>query len=183
MTVALVTGATGQDGSYLVERLLSEGVEVHGLVRREDLGGTLPEGLVVHELDLDTDPAVLGDLVARVGPDELYNLGGVSSVARSWQDPLLTTRVNGEKVVRMWADAPPYVLVVPGLPADVPPRGVTVTSWQRALICKSWNARTLAAIRAYRDTYRGAGPEQIPSLNSGATAEDLPIPVLPDPTG
>ena len=48
MTVALVTGATGQDGSYLVERLLSEGVEVHGLVRSEDLGGALPEGLVVH---------------------------------------------------------------------------------------------------------------------------------------
>ena len=96
---------------------------------------------------------------------------------------LRTTRVNGEKVVRMWADAPPYVLVVPGLPADVPPRGVTVTSWQRALICKSWNARTLAAIRAYRDTYRGAGPEQIPSLNSGASAPDLPTPALPNPTG
>ena len=95
MSVALVTGATGQDGSYLVERLLADGVEVHGLVRSEDLGSTLPEGLVVHELDLDTDPAVLGDLVARVAPDELYNLGGVSSVARSWQDPLLTTRVNG----------------------------------------------------------------------------------------
>jgi GDPmannose 4,6-dehydratase len=95
MTVALVTGATGQDGSYLVERLLADGLEVHGLVRSEDLAGHVPDGLVVHELDLDTDPAVLGDLVARVGPDELYNLGGVSSVAHSWQDPLLTTRVNG----------------------------------------------------------------------------------------
>ena len=95
MTVALVTGATGQDGSYLVERLLSEGVEVHGLVRTEDLGGLLPEGLVVHEVDLDTDPHLLADLVTRVGPDELYNLGGLSSVARSWDDPLLTTRVNG----------------------------------------------------------------------------------------
>ncbi len=83
----------------------------------------------------------------------------------------------------MWADSPPYVLVVPGLPADVPPRGVTVTSWQRALMCKSWNARTLAAIRAYRDAYRGAGPEQIPSLNSGASAPDLPTPALPNPTG
>ena len=44
MSVALVTGATGQDGSYLVERLLAEGVEVHGLVRTEDLGGPLPDG-------------------------------------------------------------------------------------------------------------------------------------------
>ena len=95
MSVALVTGATGQDGSYLVERLLAEGGEVHGLVRTEDLGGTVPEGLVVHEVDLDTDPADLVDLVNLVDPDEVYNLGGLSSVARSWEDPLLTTRVNG----------------------------------------------------------------------------------------
>jgi GDPmannose 4,6-dehydratase len=95
MSVALVTGATGQDGSYLVERLLAEGHEVHGLVRSEDLGGTLPDGLVVHEADLDAVPADLAALVERVGPDELYNLGGISSVARSWEDPVLTTRVNG----------------------------------------------------------------------------------------
>ena len=95
MSVALVTGATGQDGSYLVERLLAEGHEVHGLVRSDDLGGAIPEGLVVHEVDLGTAPAVLAALVDRVGPDELYNLGGISSVARSWEDPLLTTRVNG----------------------------------------------------------------------------------------
>jgi hypothetical protein len=95
---------------------------------------------------------------------------------------LRTTRANGTGVVRMWADSPPYVLVVPGLPADVPQRGVTVTSWQRAMICKTWNARTLAAIRAYRDAYRGAGPEQIPSLNSGGSATDLPTPALPNPT-
>ncbi len=45
MSVALVTGARGQDGSYLVDRLLAEGLEVHGLVRREDLGDDLPNGL------------------------------------------------------------------------------------------------------------------------------------------
>lgn len=95
MSVALVTGATGQDGSYLVERLLAEGHEVHGLVRREDLGGTLPEGLVVHERDLAAPADDLAALVAKVSPDELYNLGGVSSVAHSWADPLLTTRVSG----------------------------------------------------------------------------------------
>ena len=95
MSVALVTGAAGQDGSYLVERLLAEGHEVHGLVRSDDLGGAVPEGLVVHEVDLGTAPAVLAALVDRVGPDELYNLGGISSVARSWEDPVLTTRING----------------------------------------------------------------------------------------
>ena len=91
-------------------------------------------------------------------------------------------RAAGTNVVRMWADSPPYMLVVPGLPADVPQRGTTVTSWQRAMICPTVNARVLAAIRTYRDTYRGTGPEQIPSLNSGATAKDLPTPLLPDPS-
>ena len=101
MSVALVTGAAGQDGSYLVERLLAEGHEVHGLVRREDLDGPLPEGVVVHEVDLDTEPADLAALVDRVGPDELYNLGGISSVARSWEDPVLTTRVNGRAALTL----------------------------------------------------------------------------------
>jgi hypothetical protein len=50
------------------------------------------------------------------------------------------------------------------------------------MTCKSWNPRTVAAIQAYRDAYRGTGPEQVPSLNSGGNAEDLPTPVLPDPT-
>jgi GDPmannose 4,6-dehydratase len=94
VSVALVTGATGQDGSYLVERLLSEGHEVHGLVRREDRGPA-PAGLEVHELDLDAPADDLADLVHHVGPDEVYHLGGLSSVARSWDDPVLTTRVNG----------------------------------------------------------------------------------------
>ena len=95
MSVALVTGAKGQDGSYLVERLLAEGHEVHGLVRREDLGGRLPDGLVVHELDLAARADDLAGLVDRVAPDELYNLGGISSVAHSWADPVLTARVSG----------------------------------------------------------------------------------------
>ncbi|WP_392544996.1 GDP-mannose 4,6-dehydratase [Oryzobacter telluris] len=99
MSVALVTGATGQDGSYLVERLLAEGHEVHGLVRREDLGGSLPADLVVHELDLASRADDLAGLVDRVSPDELYNLGGISSVAHSWADPVLTARVSGVAAV------------------------------------------------------------------------------------
>jgi hypothetical protein len=89
----------------------------------------------------------------------------------------------GNSVVRMWAGSPPYLLIEPGLPGDVPLRGATVTSWQRAMICKTWNARTLRAIRTYRDAYRGTGPQQVPSLNTGTTAQDLPRPVLPDPSG
>jgi hypothetical protein len=96
---------------------------------------------------------------------------------------LKVTRKQGTQVVEMWAHSPPYLVVVPGLPSDVSPKGVTVTSWQRGMVCKRWNGRTAAAIRTYRDVYRGTGPEQIPSLNSGSSARDLPTPVLGDPTG
>ncbi|HEY3614392.1 MAG TPA: DUF3105 domain-containing protein [Gaiellales bacterium] len=88
----------------------------------------------------------------------------------------------GTKVVRLWADSPPFMLVVPGRPADVPPAGATITSWQRAMICKKWNPRVLGAIISYRDVYRGTGPEQVPSLNTGTSAKDLPTPALPDPS-
>jgi Protein of unknown function (DUF3105) len=91
-------------------------------------------------------------------------------------------RLAGTKVLRLWAASPPYLLIVPGLPADVSRRGATVTSWQRAMTCKTWNPRTLNAIRTYRDTYRGTGPERVPSLNTGTAAQDLPKPVLPNPS-
>ena len=91
-------------------------------------------------------------------------------------------RLAGTKVLRLWAASPPYLLIVPGLPADVSRRGATVTSWQRAMICKTWNPRTLNAVRTYRDTYRGTGPERAPSLNTGTGADDLPRPVLPNPS-
>ena len=91
-------------------------------------------------------------------------------------------RAAGERVVRMWAASPPFMVIEPGRPADVPPNGATITSWQRAMICKTWNPRVLGAIIAYRDTYRGTGPEQVPSLNTGTGAKDLPVPVLPDPS-
>ncbi|MBM6404319.1 GDP-mannose 4,6-dehydratase [Phycicoccus sp. CSK15P-2] len=95
MSVALVTGAAGQDGSYLVERLLAEGHAVHGVVRREDLVGPFPEGLVLHELDLGAPAGDVRDLVTTVAPDEVYNLGGITSVAQSWEDPLGTVATSG----------------------------------------------------------------------------------------
>jgi hypothetical protein len=88
----------------------------------------------------------------------------------------------GTKVVRLCAASPPFMVIVPGRPADVPVHGATITSWQRAMICKKWNPRVLGAIGTYRDTYRGTGPEQVPSLNTGTSADDLPTPALPDPT-
>jgi len=104
VTVALVTGITGQDGSYLAERLVAEGVEIHGLVRPGDpalsvLQDSCP-GLFVHEGDL-RDGARLETLVLDLVPDEVYNLAGLSSVAESWGEPVLTAEVTGLAVARL----------------------------------------------------------------------------------
>ena len=98
MTTTFVTGVTGQDGTYLVDRLVAEGVEVHGLVRPGDgaaeaLVSRHPE-VVLHEGDLG-DEAALAGLVERIAPDEVVNLAGISSVALSWQEPVLTARLSG----------------------------------------------------------------------------------------
>jgi GDPmannose 4,6-dehydratase len=98
MTAAFVTGLTGQDGPILAEQLSRQGVEVHGLVRAvDDLDGvrrSLPEGVVLHVGDLE-DPAGLIDILRTVAPDEVYNLAGISSVAFSWEHPVLTGAVTG----------------------------------------------------------------------------------------
>lgn len=92
---ALVTGATGQDGSYLVEQLLAEGTEVHAMVRTaESATSALPSGVHRHAGDL-TDADSLRAVVDAVEPTELYNLAGLSSVALSWEEPALTAQVSG----------------------------------------------------------------------------------------
>ncbi|WP_127781670.1 GDP-mannose 4,6-dehydratase [Rhodococcus sp. X156] len=94
MSTALVTGATGQDGGYLCEQLRAEGTEVVAAVERPELA-SVPwlEGAHVRAVDL-RDAAGLSRLVAETAPDEIYNLAGMSSVARSWQEPVLTAEVN-----------------------------------------------------------------------------------------
>jgi len=94
----LITGITGQDGGYLAERLLAEGDEVHGMVHSGDdaAAGFLAShrGIVLHDGDLG-DSAGLSRVVEAVGPDEIYNLGGISSVAFSWEQPVLTAELSG----------------------------------------------------------------------------------------
>ncbi len=104
MTVALVTGITGQDGSYLLERLLAEGAEVHGMVRA---GDELPQHVrtalqqvELHEGDLADGPR-LAAIVQEVAPSEIYNLAGMSSVALSWLEPALTGATNGVAVAHL----------------------------------------------------------------------------------
>lgn len=94
--VALVTGASGQDGSYLLDRLVAEGYAVCALVRPADTAALSGRGDAVTTLEADlADRAALARVVAQVDPDEIYNLGGVSSVAQSWQEPELTAEVTG----------------------------------------------------------------------------------------
>ena len=106
MTRVLVTGVTGQDGGYLAERLVADGCEVHGLVHAGDgqvaqLTARTP-AVVLHEGDL-REEASLARVVAEVQPDEVYNLAGVSSVARSWEEPVLTADVTALGVARLLA--------------------------------------------------------------------------------
>ncbi|MEP9363494.1 GDP-mannose 4,6-dehydratase [Nocardioides sp. CN2-186] len=93
MTRAFITGISGQDGSYLAERLLAEGVEVHALAHALE---PLPDapGVELHRGDLG-DIDEVRSLLLDLAPDEVYNLAALSSVARSWDEPDLTARVNG----------------------------------------------------------------------------------------
>ena len=103
VTRAFVTGVSGQDGSYLAERLVAEGVEVHALVQAGDPAPVL-SGVEVHPGDL-TQVDEVRSLLVDLAPDEVYNLAAVSSVARSWEEPDLTARVNGAAAVALLESA------------------------------------------------------------------------------
>ena len=90
---AFVTGISGQDGRYLADRLLGEGVEVHALAHALEPLPDLP-GVELHRGDLTAVEAMRA-LLVDVAPDEVYNLAALSSVARSWDEPDQTARVNG----------------------------------------------------------------------------------------
>ncbi|MGQ0636925.1 MAG: GDP-mannose 4,6-dehydratase [Planctomycetaceae bacterium] len=96
---ALITGITGQDGSYLAELLLAKGYGVHGIVRRSSDRPLsrirhLLDQIELHEADI-TDLSSLMTVLERVGPHEVYNLAAQSFVGVSWQQPVLTTQVTG----------------------------------------------------------------------------------------
>ncbi len=108
---ALITGITGQDGSYLAEFLLNKGYEVHGIVRRSSsfhtdrIGYIIPQKqakarLFLHYGDL-TDTSNLARLIERIEPDEIYNLGAQSHVRISFDVPLYTADVTGLGALRL----------------------------------------------------------------------------------
>ena len=95
---ALITGITGQDGSYLAELLLSKGYEVHGMVRRSsdekfERIAHLRERIQLHQGDL-LDQFSLASLLAKIEPDEVYNLAAQSFVPTSWNQPRAHRRVH-----------------------------------------------------------------------------------------
>jgi GDPmannose 4,6-dehydratase len=109
---ALITGITGQDGSYLAEFLLAKGYEVHGLIRRSSSFNTqridhlyrdphdAAARLFLHYGDL-TDGTGLREVLTRVAPDEVYNLGAQSHVRVSFDQPVYTAQVDAVGTTRL----------------------------------------------------------------------------------
>ena len=102
---ALITGITGQDGSYLAELLLDKGYEVHGIIRRSSSFNTgridhIFDKLNLHYGDL-TDPTNLTSIVNTVRPHEIYNLGAQSHVKVSFEMPDYTGQVDGLGTLRI----------------------------------------------------------------------------------
>lgn len=102
---ALITGITGQDGSYLADFLLEQGYEVHGMVRRSstekfDRIEHIRDRVTLHQGDL-LDQRSLVDTLRAARPQEIYNLAAMSYVAASWVQPTLTAEFTGTGVTRM----------------------------------------------------------------------------------
>jgi GDPmannose 4,6-dehydratase len=99
MRVALITGITGQDGSYLAELLFAKGYVVHGIVRRSSTFGTQRIEHIFNRLNLHygdvTDGGAMARLVAEIEPDELYNLAAQSHVRVSFDQPAYTAEAVG----------------------------------------------------------------------------------------
>ena len=106
--VAMITGVTGQDGSYLAELLLEKGYIVYGLVRRVSQP-TLGRSLINHLIDNEKFHLINGDLadqnsidnaVSTAQPEEFYNLGAMSFVPESWRSPMMTADITGLGALR-----------------------------------------------------------------------------------
>jgi len=110
--VSLITGITGQDGSYLAEFLLSKGYEVHGIIRRSSTFNThridhiyvdpheKGARLFLHYGDL-SDPGVITEIIWKIKPDEIYNLGAQSHVKVSFDMPEYTGDITGLGTTRI----------------------------------------------------------------------------------
>jgi GDPmannose 4,6-dehydratase len=105
MKKALITGITGQDGSYLAEFLLDKGYDVYGLTRRTSTSNNTRIKNIIDKVTLISgdllDQHSLTEAVKKVQPDEVYNLAAQSYVKTSWDQPVLTGEFTGLGVTRM----------------------------------------------------------------------------------
>jgi len=157
---------TGQDGTLLAQQLLDDGVEVHGLVQQGTRNDTWAVGartrVVLHEGDL-TDHARIREVITSVAPNEIYNLAGQSSVARSWDDPIGTLESTGvgagvvfDAAYRLQEDTGTTVRVVQASSAEVFGRADQIPQDERTPVNPASpygvaKATAHALARVYRD--------------------------------
>ena len=163
--VAVVTGASGQDGYFLTERLLREGFHVHATVYTDAGVEKLPSiqraEVTPHVVDLRA-PAALGVLAAQVQPDEFYNLAGQSSVAASFENPSETWHTNAEAVhtmleaVRLHSSATRFYQSSSSDMFGSVPGATVVHDEDSALRPQSPYAAAKAAAHLQADAYRSA---------------------------
>jgi GDPmannose 4,6-dehydratase len=105
MKIALITGITGQDGSYLAELLLEKGYEVHGIIRRASQINTQRIDHIYNQIKLHygdlTDSTNLIRIIQKVKPTEIYNLGAQSHVKVSFEIPEYTGQVDALGTLRI----------------------------------------------------------------------------------
>lgn len=105
MKKALITGITGQDGSYLAELLLEKGYDVHGITRRASISNTgridrIKDRLTLHDGDLSDSSSIIR-IIAEVQPDEIYNLAAQSHVQVSFDVPEYSGDVDALGTLRI----------------------------------------------------------------------------------
>ncbi len=174
MPVALITGITGQDGSYLTEQLLEKGYEVHGIVRRSSQfnrsriehlradSAIYGRGLFLHYADLQ-DATTLRRILRRVRPDELYHLAGQSHVGLSFEIPESTCEEVGmatlsllelcrdcDHPVRVYLASSSEIFGTPG-PGEIPQDETTPMRPRSPYGCAKAFATHLA--RVYREAF------------------------------
>ena len=171
MKTALITGITGQDGSYLAELLLDKGYEVHGIIRRastfntaridhlyEDPHDPAPR-MRLHYGDL-TDGSQIARLIRNIEPDEIYNLGAQSHVAVSFQQPEYTGNANGLGMVRLLEavrdseiDTRLYQAGTSEMFGDAPPPQSEVSRFQPRSPYAAAKLYAYWLVRNYREAY------------------------------
>jgi GDPmannose 4,6-dehydratase len=159
---ALITGVNGQDGWYLSRLLLADGYQVFGLVHDRD-GMPAADGVITVAGDL-TQLADVKAAIDYAQPDEIYNLGGISSVALSWQEPVLTADVTGIGLLRIITAVTEssekhgkYCRIVQASSAEIFGEAVGIQSEDSAIVpCTPYGAAKAFAHDLAR-VYRGCG--------------------------